>query len=478
MIATIAKKETLEMVRDGRFRWATISILLLLLVAFLAGWSHYARLTQQRDDASASERTVWTTQQDKNPHSAAHYGTWAFKPITPLTVVDRGVTSYTGTALFMEGHAVQDAQYRPVDDATGLARLGELTAAVTLQWLVPLLIILLAFGAFAGERHQGTLRQLVSLGVAPRTIAAGKAFGLLVPLAVLLVPASLIGAAALLFGPSAGTLDWSFPRLLVLAGVYLGYFAVVVGLTLTVSALASTPRTALLVLLAFWFANAFVAPRLANDAAKVLQPGPDAAAFAERKELIKKDSMENWDARGKAITERLMTRLNLEKPEDLPVNVDGINLLESEARETAGYRALFQEMADEYEAQNAIVQRASVLAPLLAVQSLSMALTGTDYAHHRHFAESAEDYRLNYVQTLNRDVVLNARPGAEWDGKYKVGRAFWESMPAYSYDPPGLGWTLRHQVASLGMLALWLVVLLVLTPRVVRGIRVDPAGVG
>ena len=92
-----------------------------------------------------------------------------------------------------------------------------------------------------------------------------------------------------------------------------------------------------------------------------------------------------------------------------------------------------------------------------------MALAGTDYAHHRHFAERAEDYRHDYVQMLNRDLIANARPGDQFDGVYTVGREVWESIPAFSYQAPSLGWAIRQQVFALLMLAAWLVGLGVLT---------------
>ena len=68
-----------------------------------------------------------------------------------------------------------------------MQRFGELTAAAVLQLLLPLLIILLGFSTFAGERESGTLRQVLSLGVDRHDLALG----------LLLVPAVLLGAAAL-----------------------------------------------------------------------------------------------------------------------------------------------------------------------------------------------------------------------------------------------------------------------------------------
>lgn len=463
MITVIARKEALEVIRDGRFRWAAISVLMLLVVTLLSGWAHYGRVAQERADATATERTVWTTQKDKNPHSASHYGKWAFKPMTPLSMLDHGVTTYTGTALFLEAHWAHEATYRPVDDATGVARLGELTAAVVLQWLIPLLIIFLTFDAFAGERQRGTLRQLMSLGVAPRALTLGKALGLAAPLGVVLVPASAIGAAALLLGPSADWSAWSLPRLGGLTVVYLVYFFVFIGLSLVVSMLARAPRTALLLLLAFWFGNAFIAPRIATDVANAVHPGPDPAAFAIKRRQVFEESFGGFAERGEAITERLMQESGVETPGELPVNVIAVGLFETEILESTAYRALYAELESARAAQDRVVQAGGLLAPLLAARSLSMALAGTDYAHHRHFAESAEDYRHDYVQMLNRDLMANARPGDQFDGEYTVGGEFWESIPAFSYEAPKLGWAIQHQVPALFMLAIWLIGLYVLT---------------
>lgn len=68
-------------------------------------------------------------------------------------------------------------QFRPVEDATPFVRFGELTAATMLQVLWPLLIILLGYNAFAGEREGGTLRQLLRLGISKTQLTLGKAQG-------------------------------------------------------------------------------------------------------------------------------------------------------------------------------------------------------------------------------------------------------------------------------------------------------------
>src|SRR5688500_13195730 len=170
MIARIARKEMTEMLRDGRFRWTAVVIGILLVGALTTGVNQYRRTAAERDAAARGARAHWLTQAPKNAHSAAHYGVYAFKPAMPLSFVDQGVDRYVGVFAWLEAHKQNDFKYRPAQDATALERFGAWTAASVLQLLVPLLIIMLAFPAVAGEREQGTLRQLLSLGLRPREL--------------------------------------------------------------------------------------------------------------------------------------------------------------------------------------------------------------------------------------------------------------------------------------------------------------------
>ncbi|MFN9311957.1 ABC transporter permease, partial [Gemmatimonas sp.] len=193
MIAHIARKERTEMWRDGRFRVAAVALLLLLAVALLTGLTTSRGTARDHDAAQEAMRGFWVNQGAKNPHSAAHYGLWVFKPSLPLSFVDHGVDAYTGVTTWLEAHKQNEFTRRPAMDRPNVARFGEWTAAAVLQLLVPLLIVMLAFPAFAGERETGTLRQLAAIGVPMRTLMLGKAAGIASALAVVLVPATLLG---------------------------------------------------------------------------------------------------------------------------------------------------------------------------------------------------------------------------------------------------------------------------------------------
>jgi ABC-2 type transport system permease protein len=154
MIATIARKEFIEMLRDGRFRWAASIVLALLAVALLAGAYYQRELVAQQRAAQAAEQARWYAQEPKNPHAAAHYGLYAFKPRLAPAFLDPGIEPYTGVAVWLEAHKQNEMLYRPGEDATLAQRFGDLTVALILQIVLPLVVILLAFNAFAGERER------------------------------------------------------------------------------------------------------------------------------------------------------------------------------------------------------------------------------------------------------------------------------------------------------------------------------------
>ncbi len=145
MIAKIAQKEMKELLREGRFRVAALITVALLLMATFISRSYYVSVNEQHRQAAQNERNVWVSQDTKNPHSAAHYGTYAFKPKYPLALIDQGVDKYAGISIFLEAHARHDAQYAAAQDQTGLTRFGDLTPDFILMFIIPLLIVLLGF---------------------------------------------------------------------------------------------------------------------------------------------------------------------------------------------------------------------------------------------------------------------------------------------------------------------------------------------
>ena len=108
MILAIARKEFVDLARDGRFRWAASAIALLLVAATAVGWRGWSEVRAERGRAEAEARHQFEGQEEKNPHAAAHYGLYVFKPKATLAFLDPGVDPYTGVSVYLEAHRRND----------------------------------------------------------------------------------------------------------------------------------------------------------------------------------------------------------------------------------------------------------------------------------------------------------------------------------------------------------------------------------
>jgi len=468
MISRIAYKELTEMFRDGRFRVLAAVVLGVSVLSLAAGWKQFVDIDRQHREAQAFTRTQWLGQTPKNPHSAAHYGVYAFKPKSSLAVVDTGVDPYMGVAVWLEAHKQNEFKYRPAQDRTAVQRFGELTAAESLQVLFPLFIVLMTFAAFAGEREQGTLRQLVSLGVSRRDLALGKAGGIAAAIGLVLLPATLLGVAALMLSDQDGVLSGDLSRAGLLALTYLTYFAILIAASLTVSASARSSRLALVILLTFWFANSLVASRVASDLAAALHPTPSAIEFQKAldADLGNQRDVEERLERRKA---ELFARFNVTSVDALPIAFSGISLQEGEEHGNEVFDRHYGRLFDQYARQNRVFQLAGLVAPMLAVRALSMALAGTDFDHHRDFTIAAESYRRSIQRVMNDDIAVNTKKGQV----YLAGRQLWEKVPAFEYEAQPASWALARARWSMATLGLWLAMSMGLMLRAANAASVD-----
>jgi ABC-2 type transport system permease protein len=312
------------------------------------------------------------------------------------------------------------------------------------------------------------LRQLLSVGARPRDLALGKALGVAAGLGLILLPATALAVAALTLSTSQGLLADDPWRGAALAGVYLAYFAMLIALSLAVSAQARSSRLALVVLLTFWFANSIVAPRVVADLAAWLHPTPSAAEFQK---ALEADLNDNTGVEQRLAVRRdaLLKEHNVTSVDALPIAFSGISLQEGEEHGNEVFDKHFGRLFDIYDRQNGVFQWSALASPLLAARGLSMGLAGTDFAQHRHFVTAAETYRRDIQRTLNNDIAVHQRPGQT----HLAGRELWDQVPAFDYSPPGTGWVLGHYAPALVVLGAWLLLSVVAMVRAATTALVD-----
>lgn len=451
-LATVFGKEVRVAWRSGRV-WPLLAMWLVLSV--LAGASSIAaqqRADEDRAAAAERDRSTWEAQGERNPHSAAHFGQYAYKPVTALGALEPGLDPWLGTSVWMEAHYQNPASQRPSEDLTPLSRMGSLSLGWMLQVLLPLTILVLGFDLFAGERARGALKLQLVAGARPTALLLGKALSLLLTTLVATLPAWLT-ALVVAFGVDAVPFADNAVRLGLWLSAYAGYGVLWVLLTLAVSAFAGHARLSLGVLSGVWLVCVLLLPRLAAERAEAVYPTPQASTFwAEIRKAQQEgiDGHNPGDARARKLEAEVLARYGVDKVEDLPVSFAGIALQAGEEYADQVYDRYYAQLWGGYRAQADYQQRWAWFAPVIAPRDLAMAAAGTDLAHHRHFAQAAEQHRRALQQFLNEDMIAHAK-GLDFD--YVAPPDFWAKAPRFSYALPRL-----EPPHGAAVLALWIAI--------------------
>lgn len=455
MIFTIANQELRNLLREGRFRTAAVLLSMLFALSLLGAYDYYTSLKRQHDEATRIMREQWDNQKDKNPHSAAHYGIYVFKPVYPLSYFDQGVDAYTGNTLYLEAHRSNQSKFRGAEDQGDFARLGTLTPAFVLGMLMPLLIIVLGFGAAAAERENGNLRLLLAQGMKPSTLFWGKSLGLWAAVLLLALPFFLAGAVGLLVAHAEGE-HWVRYTCLVL--LYMVYFGCFIHLTLLVSAWAGRQNVALVGAIGVWVFACLIVPKSAVNIAKQLHPAPNLISYNAAIKADLKNGVDGHDAADvftKKLEEETLKKYGVDSVQFLPFNWDGFIMQKGEEHQTYVFQKHKSELLDIYRQQRQIHSAAAMLSPFVVTSLLSQQLAGTDVDVYFDFLAAAEKYRVQLVGELNGELTKNFKYG-DWNGTR--GKAFFANNARFEYAPPSLGSLLGDLAKPAGAMLIWLVV--------------------
>lgn len=435
--------------------------LLLLLIAY-AAWNGAATWQQQVEMRHAYEDTVrknWENMPDKHPHRMAHYGYLAFRPKPSLSFFDFGLESYTGNVVFLEAHKQNSVNFSEAGLSTGLLRFGEISMAMVLQVLLPLMLFFIGFGSVAADRENGTLRVLKGQGATWKEIIFGRSLGLLLIGGTFL----LVALAVLLFirvSRTAGAAD-DLQRSGWLFLLYMNYLAIISLIAVLVSALCKTSRMALVSLIGIWLLFTILVPRGSHAVGRYLHPSPSKIAFEAgvEKELLKKgDSHDPNDPYYKALKDSLLTVYGVDSVQKLPFNYGGFQMREGERISTEVYNQHFRELMKVYERQNRFAASTAFIDPFVGLRNLSMALCGTDFTAYVNFQLQAEDYRYRLAQQMNELQMKYISNNKTADKT--ISSDFWKSLPKLEYQPAGIAASFRAERLSVLALTVWLLLLI------------------
>lgn len=440
----------------------------LLLSSLLSAYRYMHDQQHLAHENSQEVREQWVNNPDKHPHRMAHYGYVAFRQKYPLSFFDFGMDSYVGNVVFLEAHRQNTVNFSAASLTNGLLRLGEISAGMILQLLVPLLLFFWGFQSIAKEREQGTLKVLVIQGVSGKELIVGKALGLFSLSLTILLPALFIGGILLTFNYLSHQYSEAYVRFALLILGYLGYFLLLSFLAVLVSASSSSSRSALIQLIGYWLLFTLVLPKVAQVVGQSLYPAPSKIEFdvAVEEELIKQgDSHNPDDPHYQALKDSLLTTYGVESTDDLPFNYSGFVMREGERLSAETFNRHQAQVFSIFLQQQDIIRLTSIFNPYLAIKNLSMALSGTDYMAYKDFQEQAETYRYDLAQHMNElqiEHISNTVKSSSEKGAV-ISKSYWENTPDFEHRFLSLSAVLRHEVLSFLSLLLWLGGLIIIT---------------
>jgi ABC-2 type transport system permease protein len=445
-----------------RSRMAIVLLLVLLLLAIFTVWqsfSTFKTVYNARAAATAHMREKFTGQGEVNPHSAAHYGHYVYKPVSTLSVLDEGLTPYTGVTLRLEGHRQNEAVFSPVQESSSLVRFGQLNLSLVLQVLLPLFMLFICHNAISGEKENGNLPVSLIQGNSLRKLVWGKVMAYtIIWVGFLTITLGFLWA---LTGTHVTGSQWE--RLLATWLVYSVYYFIITALAVFISAKSKTSANALLTVLFAWLICTVLLPKATANMGENMTP------LITRIEMDKQINEENKNGidghnpkneRTKKFMDSLVTTYKVDSVSQVPVNLDGLTMQADEEYHNVVYDKHFGELAQSIQKQNKATTYSSFINPYAAVSNISMSLSGTDIFHHFHFTKSAEEYRRVIIKAMNDEQAYGGSKTGDWDWTTKAD--FWEKIKDFDYQQPSAQWSLQHHAWELAALFGWLLLVLAL----------------
>ena len=107
-----------------------LSFIFSLLIVVSFGVNQNLNQQGYRSKAQKHVRNQWNNLEAMNPHRAAHYGSYAFKPINILNSMDSGVNDITGNVLKLEGHVQNEIVYSEASQSLTISKFGKLKSSL------------------------------------------------------------------------------------------------------------------------------------------------------------------------------------------------------------------------------------------------------------------------------------------------------------------------------------------------------------
>ncbi|MGF1582924.1 MAG: ABC transporter permease [Gemmataceae bacterium] len=423
----------------------------ILILSIYLGHLQTNAQTKVCQEAQAHLRAQWEDIECMNPHGAAHYGTYVFKPVGLLGSLDEGVRSVTGNVLRVEAHVQHEIVHSEASQMQTASAFGKLNGSLLLQYILPLLLIFLAYQAISGEKQSGRLKLLILQGASANSLIWGKTLAVwFYGMALLSVT---VGAYVLLHFQSLNA-DLLCRTLLFFAA-YVIYYFIVCGLTVVLSARWKQASLALTTMLGIWIVWTIFLPNILMSAIEKWHELPSRNTFQTDMKDDRAEGLDGHnprDVRRKALKEETLRKYEGDDLSELPINFTGVVMQADEEFGNQVWDKHFGNLRSVMQQQKRSYQTAGIFDPFIALQNVSRGFAGNDNLHHHHFLRQAENYRRVLIKTLNDKLAYG---GSKTGERWEAGNEFYRSVPDFDYEPVSVATVLPEYARDFAVLLMW-----------------------
>ena len=261
------------LVRNRVFIYLTIFFVLSLSLVVWMGIIQNSTQQEYRTKAQKHVRKQWDNLEAMNPHRAAHYGAYAFKPNNLLNSMDGGINDITGNVIQLEGHVQNEIVYSEASQSLSISKFGKLKSSLLLQYVIPLFLIFLAYGSISNEKETQRLKLLIFQGISMTRLIFAKSLSIWIYGLSLLLITIVFQSLLISSDPEV------FQRLALLILSYGSYYYIITSLATYFSARLKNNTSALSAILATWILWTIFLPKIWGNAVEKIHPLPSRMAF-------------------------------------------------------------------------------------------------------------------------------------------------------------------------------------------------------
>ena len=455
---TIFKNEWKALIRNKLFLFFSVFFILLLIVTTYFGIIQNNQQIQNQKSAQEHIRKQWEEMGPYNAHSAAHFGTYAFKPNSILSNLDEGVNAVTGIVLRLEGHKQNDVAFSEASQSLFVSQFGKFKISLLFQFIIPLLLIFFSFNIYTSEITSGRLKLLIVQGNSFSKIIFAKIMTLL-SLAALLFLLSIL--FQLLFNYNQIGWEQIF-RLSIFLISYLLYYLIIISFTVLVSLIFKNNTSALSLTLICWFLWTIFLPKIIGSFTENLTTQPSRFSLQNSMDEDRAKGIDGHnpeDKRIKNLEAKVLEEYNVDSLSQLPINFYGILLQADEEYGNKVWDKHYGKLYSNLIEQKKHYQLSGIINPFASLQSLSMAASGTDLIHHLDFLNKAEIYRRGFIKALNHEYTYG---DFKIDGGNLSSSDFFKSINDFNYIELSIQKNIFKYFTDILCLILWTVILLLI----------------